>query len=148
MFMPSKDRHGNSGRQALVCFLIAYFIGFPVIPSLALPEGESVRAGRVNVREFGNTMVVVQQSGSAIVNWNSFNIAGSETVRFVQPSSSAAILNRVTGGGRSTIAGNLLANGQVYLINPNGILFSGSANVNVGGLVASGLNSISVRASM
>jgi len=140
MFIQNKSNRWNVTGRVLAPFLIAYFAGFPIIPTMALPEGGSVRNGRANIREFGNHMVVVQQSGSAVVNYSSFNIGAGETVRFIQPSSSAAILNRVTGGGRSVIAGNLFANGQVYIINQNGILFSGSANVNVGGLVASGLN--------
>lgn len=140
MFIQTKKSRWNTVRRCCAPFLIAYFVGLPIAPVLALPQGESVRNGRVFFREVGNTLVVYQQSGSAVVNYNSFNIGAGETVRFIQPSSSAAILNRVTGGGRSVIAGNLLANGQVYLINQNGILFSSSARVNVGGLVASGLN--------
>jgi filamentous hemagglutinin family protein len=140
MFMQKKSNRWKNASRFFAPFLIAYFVGFPVVPVMALPQGENVRNGRVQFKQVGNTMLVLQQSGSAVVNYNSFNIGGGETVRFIQPSSSAAILNRVTGGGRSVIAGNLLANGQVYLINQNGILFSGSARVNVGGLVASGLN--------
>jgi len=140
MFIQNKSNRWKNASRFFAPMLIAYFIGFPVVPVMALPQGESVRNGRVNFKQFGNTLIVLQQTGSAVVNYSSFNIGGGETVRFIQPSSSAAILNRVTGGGRSVIAGNLLANGQVYLINQNGILFSGSARVNVGGLVASGLN--------
>lgn len=140
MFIQKKSNRWKNANRCLAPFLIAYFLGFPVVPVMALPQGESVRSGRVQFKEIGNTLVVLQQSGSAVVNYNSFSIDGGETVRFIQPGSSAAILNRVTGGSRSVIAGNLLANGQVYLINQNGILFSGSSRVNVGGLVASGLN--------
>ena len=140
MFIQTKKSRWNTVRRCCAPFLIAYFVGLPIAPVLALPQGENVRSGRVQFREIGNTLIVNQQSGSAVVNYNSFNIGAGETVRFIQPSSSAAILNRVTGGSGSVIAGNLLANGQVYLINQNGILFSSSARVNVGGLVASGLN--------
>jgi len=41
----------------------------------------------------------------------------------VQQSSQSAVLNRVVGSSRSEILGSLLSNGQVYLINPNGIMF-------------------------
>ncbi|MFH0908675.1 MAG: filamentous hemagglutinin N-terminal domain-containing protein [bacterium] len=121
----------------VIVFLLAVL---PVQPVRALPNGENVTHGDVSFYTVGGNMVVVQQSGSAIVNYNSFSIDSSESVRFVQPGSSAAILNRVTGGSGSTIAGDLLANGHVYLINPNGILFTSSAHVDVGALVASGLN--------
>src|SRR6202030_860456 len=67
------------------------------------------------------------------VNWNSFSIGQPNTVTFNQPSSSSAILNRVTGNTSSTIVGSLQANGQVYLVNPNGIAITPSGTVNVGG---------------
>ena len=77
----------------------------------------------------------------AIVNWNSFSIGQSNSVVFQQPGASAAILNRVTGSTPSTIAGALQANGQVYLINPNGIAITSTGLVSVGGgFVASTLD--------
>ncbi|HEY8241117.1 MAG TPA: filamentous hemagglutinin N-terminal domain-containing protein, partial [Kiritimatiellia bacterium] len=126
--------------RLLVWVMTFCIVVMPCRPARALPAGENVTHGDVEFYTIGNNMVVVQGSGSAIVNYNSFSIAGSESVRFVQPGASAAILNRVTGGSSSTIAGDLLANGRVYLINPNGILFSSSAHVDVGALVASGMN--------
>jgi filamentous hemagglutinin family protein len=73
-------------------------------------------------------------------NWQSFSIGAGHTVNFVQPSSSAVALNRVLGSDVSVIQGALNANGQVFLINPNGVLFTPTAQVNVGGIVASTLN--------
>ncbi|MCL1856869.1 MAG: filamentous hemagglutinin N-terminal domain-containing protein, partial [Kiritimatiellaeota bacterium] len=105
--------------------------------ALALPQGGAVGGGRVSWESAGGTMTVRQGSGKAIINWDSFGIGGGETVQFVQPGANAAILNRVTGPYSSDIFGTLLANGNVYLINPNGILFGAGARINVGGLVAS-----------
>ena len=105
----------------------------------ALPQGGVVAHGNVEFEQVGNQLTVHQASGAAIVNYGSFNISGGEIVRFNQPGG-GRILNRVVGGGGSTIAGALFANGQVYLVNPQGIVFTGSARVNVGGLVASGMN--------
>ncbi len=85
-------------------------------------------------------MTVNQTSQNVALNWQSFNIGQGETVRFVQPNSSAVALNRVLGADPSSILGNLSANGKVFLVNPNGILFGQGAPVNVGGLVASTLN--------
>ena len=107
--------------------------------AFALPEGESVTNGSVSFERNGRELRVLQDSNKAIVNYNRFNIAQGESVRFEQPGSSSSILNRVTGIGSSTIAGNLSANGNVYLINRSGILFSSSAQVNVHGLVASSM---------
>lgn len=105
----------------------------------ALPSGANVQSGDIRMITVRNTMLIKQDSGSAIINWSGFDIAGNETVRFLQPGPGSAVLNRI-GGGQTEIAGRLLANGQVYLINPNGILFTSSAKIDVGGLVASGLN--------
>ena len=81
----------------------------------------------------------MKEANGLSVDYRSFNIANGETVRFLQPGSSSAILNRISGGA-STIAGNLHANGNVYLINRSGILFSSSAQVDVHGLVASSMD--------
>ncbi|MEJ7807902.1 MAG: filamentous hemagglutinin N-terminal domain-containing protein, partial [Telluria sp.] len=70
----------------------------------------------------------------------SFNIGAGEAVRFIQPGSDSVALNRVLGSDPSSILGSLTANGKVFLINPNGVLFGKGASVNVGGLVASTLD--------
>jgi filamentous hemagglutinin len=87
-----------------------------------------------------NSLIVNQATSTAIFNWSSFNISTGNTVQFVQPSTSSVALNRIFDPNVTTIAGNLKANGQVYLINPNGILFGSGANVDVAGLVASTSN--------
>lgn len=106
----------------------------------ALPGNGQVTAGSGSVSQSGSTMTVSQQSQKLALDWTSFSIAAGETVKFVQPSSSAIALNRVIGNDASQIYGNLQANGQVFLINPNGVLFGRGAQVDVGGLVASTLN--------
>lgn len=106
-------------------------------PVMALPTGASVRSGTVSFEESAGNLRVLQETDRAIVHYSSFNIGASEAVEFVQPGSSSAILNRIGGGSPSDILGSLSANGKVYLINPNGIIFGSSARVNVGGLVAS-----------
>lgn len=88
----------------------------------------------------GHTLTVHQLSEQAILNWKDFNIGTDQAVVFDQPSVTASTLNRVWGPDVSTIAGQLRANGQVYLINQNGVLFANGAQVNVGGLAASTLN--------
>ena len=107
----------------------------------ALPTGASVAAGKVKVSTSGSAMTVTQDTNKAIVNWNAFSIGQNNSVEFVQPDSSSAILNRVTGTTTSSIAGSLSANGQVYLINPNGIAITSTGTVKVGGgFVASTLD--------
>jgi filamentous hemagglutinin family protein len=126
--------------RGISALLAGLMTTFPAGPLLALPQGEQVRHGEVAFDRQGADLIIRQSSGKAIVNYGSFDIGSAESVRFEQPGASSAILNRVTGGGSSTIAGALLANGHVYLVNPAGILFSSSARVDVGGLVASALN--------
>jgi len=104
-----------------------------------LPQGEVLIHGQAGFERDGTTLTIRQESDAAIINYDSFSIGRDHTVQFIQPDVSASALNRVTGSGRSEIAGALLANGQVYLINPNGILFTESARVDVGGLVASSM---------
>ena len=79
---------------------------------------------------------VIQQTGKAIIDWRSFNIDSGEHTNFQQPSASAVALNRVGSGVSSSINGLLTANGQLFLINPNGVVFGNGARVNVGSLVA------------
>jgi filamentous hemagglutinin family protein len=105
----------------------------------ALPQGGNVAAGSGSINQSGNNMTVNQGTQKLIVDWQSFGIAAGESVQFVQPSSSAVALNRVLGNNSSEIFGSLSANGQVFLTNPNGILFGATAQVDVGGLVASTL---------
>jgi filamentous hemagglutinin family protein len=83
---------------------------------------------------------VNQQSQNLALNWLGFSISPTQTVQFVQPSATAIALNRVIGTDASQIYGHLVANGQVFLINPNGVLFAPGAQVDVGSLVASSLN--------
>lgn len=109
-------------------------------PACAGPTGGQVVAGTATISQSGTTTTVQQASQQATLNWSSFNVGSKESVNFVQPSSSALAVNRILDSNGSQILGRLNANGQVYLINPNGILFGRTAQVNVGGLVASTLD--------
>jgi filamentous hemagglutinin family protein len=106
----------------------------------ALPTGANVVAGQASVAQNGSQMTVNQGSSKAIIDWNSFNIGSGAAVQFIQPSTSAVALNRVIAGDASQIQGRLSANGQVWLVNPNGVVFGQGSKVDVGGLVASTLN--------
>jgi filamentous hemagglutinin family protein len=108
--------------------------------AMSLPEGATVVNGNVNITTNGGTQTITQSTNQAIVNWNGFNIDMGELVHFVQPSSVSAILNRVVGQDPSQILGAMRANGQVFLINPNGVVFGENAVIDVGSLVVSTLN--------
>ncbi|HTM78967.1 MAG TPA: filamentous hemagglutinin N-terminal domain-containing protein, partial [Devosia sp.] len=112
-------------------------------PALAqnLPTGGSVAAGSVTIAAPTSTQLnITQASQSAVVNWQSFSVGQGSAVNIQQPNSTSALLNRVTGGTPSSIAGSITSNGQVYLINPNGIAITSTGIVNTaGGFVASTL---------
>ena len=111
----------------------------PVGPA-ELPQGGQITAGKGAISVSGNTMDIQQQSQKLIANWQSFNIGSQGTVNFAQPGASSTALNRIVGQDPTQIYGRLNANGQVFLVNPHGVLFGRSATVNVGGLTASTLN--------
>jgi filamentous hemagglutinin len=112
-------------------------------PAANLPFQTGLPAGAlptVSTSTSGTAMTINQTSPTAILNWQNFNIDKGYSVNFVQPSSTASALNRIWDGNPSTIAGSLTANGQIYLINRNGIIFGNGAQVNTQGLIASSLD--------
>ncbi len=130
-----RGRGKGSGRK-----LIAAALSFSTVVAMAGPQGGQVVLGSGAISQSGNTTTIQQSSQNLSLTWNSFNIAQPETVNFVQPSASSIAVNRILNTSASQILGHLNANGQVYLLNPNGILFGQGAQVNVGGLVASTLD--------
>ncbi|MBK4738106.1 YDG domain-containing protein [Noviherbaspirillum pedocola] len=129
----------RAARRKNMAALSLMLAGSGALAAGALPTGGNVVAGQANIAQAGSGMTITQSSSRAAIEWQGFSIGQGNTVNFVQPSRDAVTLNRVLGPDASTIQGALQANGQVFLVNPNGILFSPSAQVNVGGLVASTL---------
>ncbi|MCX7185437.1 MAG: filamentous hemagglutinin N-terminal domain-containing protein [Nitrosospira sp.] len=104
----------------------------------ALPGGGSVAVGSASMVQSDSRLDINQTSQNVSLNWDSFNIGANAQVNFHQLSASSVALNRVVASaGASEIFGQLNANGQVFLLNPNGVFFSQNAQVNVGSLVAS-----------
>jgi filamentous hemagglutinin family protein len=131
-------RHVGGDLKASALLPLLVFVAAPC--AFALPVGEQVQAGNVTVnRPSPTSMTITQGSQKGIVNWNGFSIGGNERVDISQPSAQAVLLNRVVGNEVSRIAGQLNANGQVFLVNPAGVVFARGASVNVGSLVASTL---------
>ncbi len=133
-------------RRALSRLLAMLLVTAGAMPAYALdpnalPSGAQLSAGAATVSQSGNRLNVNQASDRAILNWSSFNIGSNSAVNFAQPNASSVALNRVlSSGGATEIQGRLSANGQVFLINPSGVLFGKHAQVDVGGLVASTLS--------
>src|SRR6266536_722654 len=126
-------------RFSNLVFATAALIALGAAPAAGGPEGGTVGGGAATIHGQGGPAVTVNQSSSsAIINWNTFNIGVRESVRFNQPGASSVVLNRVTGGlGPSQIMGTLTANGRVFVINRDGVLFGPNAVVNTAGFLAS-----------
>lgn len=102
-----------------------------------LPQKDSVVFGTATVEKTtADKMTINQTSDKVQINWHSFDIGQNKEVEFKQPDSNSVAYNRVTGGNASQIQGKLTANGKVYLANPNGVIITKGAEINVAGLLA------------
>ena len=134
----------------LLAVLLAPFCGWslaqtvpPTVLNLsasALPRGGQVRVGSGQITQTGQLLLIQQSSAKLGIDWQGFDIGRDATVEFRQPGADAIALNRVLGHDPSAIFGRLVANGQVFLTNPNGVLFAPGSKVDVGGLIASTLD--------
>lgn len=106
----------------------------------AEPQGGIIVGGSGNIHLQSQTTTIHQNTSSLAINWNSFNVSKDEVVNFLQPDTSSIALNRILSQSGTEIFGRINANGHVVLVNPNGIFFGQNASVNVGGLIASGLD--------
>lgn len=124
--------------------LFLYLSLLPLSPKAldvdALPQGANVTAGNIEIVTQQNAMTIQQSSERGIIEYDDFSVGVNQTVNFQQPSSQSVTLNRVVGNNPSDIFGRIQSNGQILLVNPNGVFFSNSAQLNVGSLVTSTLN--------
>ncbi|MCH8165480.1 MAG: filamentous hemagglutinin N-terminal domain-containing protein [Planctomycetes bacterium] len=117
----------------------AAWAGLVADPGYAGPANEQVVQGDVTFIRDGNQTIIRAGDGS-IINYSSFDILPHEVVQFVQPDQLSRVLNRITGPDPTSIQGTLLANGQVYFVNPAGVFFTAGAVVDVGGIYAAAGN--------
>jgi filamentous hemagglutinin family protein len=137
--MNHPDMTGRRPPFARPLLTVAVLLAFAGVAHAA-PVGGNVAAGGAAISTSGTRTTIQQSTASAVINWQSFGIAAGESVHFQQPGAASVALNRVRGSDPSGIFGSLSANGKVFLVNPNGVLFGKGASVNVGGLVASTLD--------
>ncbi len=102
-----------------------------------LPSGASVVSGDAAIRESGNAMQIDTGGARTAIDWQRFGIGPDHSVTINQPNGKSVTLNRVTGPDASQIFGALNSNGQVVLLNPNGIWFAPGAHVSTNALIAS-----------
>jgi len=106
----------------------------------ASPEGGVVVGGSGSINQSALNTTINQASQNMAIDWQSYNVQQNERVQYIQPNASSISLNRIVGNNASAIHGRIDANGQVILVNPNGIFFSPTSVINVGGIMASGLD--------
>jgi filamentous hemagglutinin family protein len=128
-------------------FIGALCLGFVLISTAfadpaanALPFGGVVTQGEAFISQTANNMSIIQTTPKAIVNWQGFDIGAASTVNVLQPNNASVLLSRVVGNNPSQIFGLLNANGQVVLINPNGITFGADGSINASAFTASTLD--------
>lgn len=126
--------------QIIIVSFLSPGLVLTTAPVVANPQGAVVVHGDVKFGGSASNLQITQGSSSAIINWDSFSINQNELTQFNQPNANSAVLNRVTGGDPSAIHGALKANGNVFVINPNGILVGPSGTIDVHGLVLSTLD--------
>ncbi|WP_159435506.1 filamentous hemagglutinin N-terminal domain-containing protein [Ectothiorhodosinus mongolicus] len=143
--MKHKKSHEMTRGHGVRPRLLPWMIGLALTPSLALadatlPTGGQIMQGVGAITQSGNRVDVLQDSQRMVTHWQTFNVGRDAHVHFNQPNANAIVLNRVLSGNASAIHGRITADGQVALINPAGVFFSGTARVDVGGLIASTQN--------
>ena len=106
----------------------------------ARPQGGAVVAGKAGISQTATQTTIAQSSQRAAVDWKSFDVGSGQAVVFQQPNTGSITLNRVTGPDPSQIAGKIQANGQVVIVNQNGVAFSRGSQVDVQSLIISTAN--------
>lgn len=121
--------------------------------SKIVPDSTLGSESSVVIPNFNNLPVEVitrgaTRKGNLLHSFQEFNVATGRGVYFYSPDASIQnILARVTGGSRSAILGTIgtfgKSNPNLFLINPNGIIFGPSSSLNVGGsFVATTANAV------
>ncbi len=128
----------KKGTQTFIKAVSVSVIGATSSVALAAPTGGNVISGGITIAPMNNNELVITQAlQKGIINWTDFSIDAGELVRFAQQAGNDSItLNRVLGSQVSNIQGALQANGNIFLINPNGIVFGAGSQVDVAGLLA------------
>src|SRR5271157_499490 len=128
------------GALCKVGYGILAVVAFQPMLAYANPQGGTVSAGQATISSNGNQLNINQTTGSAVIDWRSFNIAKGELTKITEPSASSMQLDRVNDANPSQILGSLTANGHIVLVNPNGVFFGPGSTVDAAGIVATTAN--------
>ena len=128
--------HREAGTRRRLLATTALIAALAALPAFAEPTGAEIAAGHATVATSGARTSIVQSSDRAIIDWRSFSIGAGESVIVDQPGRSSVLLNRVRGSDASVLNGTLSANGQLMLVNPNGVMIGKGGIIDVGGFIA------------
>ena len=123
--------------QFSVAIQIVVMLFYPAL-ALAGPGDGEVVGGSAQISP--DHLTVDQASDKAIINWNGFNINPEELFRVNQPGAESVLLSRDVSGDASNILGSLVANGKVFIVNPNGVVFGRDSKIDVAGILATTFN--------
>jgi len=136
----------NTARKLVASALALSAVTWLMPEAIAGPVSVSgvskLLSGPASVTQSGSVTTITQSTQLALLNWNGFNVPAGQTVDFTykKPGVNFVSVDLISGNNGSNILGTLNApNGEIFLINPNGIYFGKGAQVNVAGLVASAL---------
>lgn len=116
--------------------ILTTYTGAAYASAQDFPQEGKVVVGEATFSTAGNKMTINQKKPTTQIDWKSFDIGKNKEVEFKQPDANSVAYNRVIGGNASQIQGKLTANGKVYLANPNGVIITKGAQINVAGLLA------------
>lgn len=106
-------------------------------PAFAGPSDGIVSAGNAQILGQGSAAVTVNQaSNRVVIDWQNFDTQSHESIQFNQPGANAIALNRITSGSHTQFDGTLKANGNVIVMNRNGVVFGQTSTVDVNGFIA------------
>ena len=138
-----ESTRASAARKFLTAFLAVQTIALNFSPAWAADLPVPKNGNYTDITTDGNRMKITGSRINTDIEWDSFDISGGFTVQFVDSPTDTTV-NKIAFGGSqaSSILGELLANGKIYLLNPNGILFGSDSSVHVGGLVASTMTDV------
>ncbi|MDI9348577.1 MAG: filamentous hemagglutinin N-terminal domain-containing protein [Candidatus Symbiobacter sp.] len=125
-------------RMTRIAVILAVMVMVMITPHglLAMPTGGVVTRGDAHIAQTNTNMTIRQTTLYSVIEWLGFSIAVNETVQYNMPKG-GAVMNRVTGKTVSQIDGQIISNGTVYLVNPNGLVFNSKSKVNSQNFIAS-----------
>lgn len=133
------DREHKDAKSLAIRIGIALSAGmFSIIPvAYGAPSGGKVEAGNAAIVNAAKEVNITSTTKNNVISWQDFSIAKDETVKFDGGNKTNNYLNIIRGANTSQIDGKIEGGNDVYIVNPNGVIFGKGASVNVGNLYVS-----------